>query len=280
MLSYIGGKSKIGKWIVNYIPKDIETYVEPFSGQFWVYFNMNLNEFPNLKNVVYNDINPLNYNLFQCVKNPEVFKLYLDNIDCQKVGIENTPKEYADQFYQFQSEIFDENFNVGNQDYETAAKYVYVLTSVFSGSKPETSKFIDLKGKYKSKFLTFRDKLEKPKWIDYFNKITHIENKDFGDIIKEYDSVNTHFYCDPPYFKTENYYSNHTFLGDEHKRLSDVLSQIQGTFSVSYYDFPMLKEWYGTDKYTWEKKEFNKAAGAKKGTKQSKSEELLILKKQ
>jgi len=27
MLSYIGGKSKIGKWIVPFYPKDIETYV-------------------------------------------------------------------------------------------------------------------------------------------------------------------------------------------------------------------------------------------------------------
>ena len=33
-LSYIGGKSRIGTWIRNYIPSDIETYVESFSGMF------------------------------------------------------------------------------------------------------------------------------------------------------------------------------------------------------------------------------------------------------
>ena len=27
MLSYIGGKSKIGKWIVDYYPTNMETYV-------------------------------------------------------------------------------------------------------------------------------------------------------------------------------------------------------------------------------------------------------------
>ena len=37
MFSYIGGKSKIGKWIKEFIPTDMETYVEPFSGAFWVY---------------------------------------------------------------------------------------------------------------------------------------------------------------------------------------------------------------------------------------------------
>ena len=66
MLSYIGGKSKIGKWIVPFIPNDIETYVEPFSGMFWVFYNMDLKKYPNLTKVVYNDFNPLNYNLFKC----------------------------------------------------------------------------------------------------------------------------------------------------------------------------------------------------------------------
>ena len=60
MISYIGGKARIGKWIVPYIPKDIETYVETFGGMFWVFFNMDLKNYPNLKTVVYNDFNGLN----------------------------------------------------------------------------------------------------------------------------------------------------------------------------------------------------------------------------
>ena len=44
-LSYIGGKSKIGTWIRDYIPRDIETYVEPFSGMFWVFFKMDLSKY-------------------------------------------------------------------------------------------------------------------------------------------------------------------------------------------------------------------------------------------
>ena len=66
MISYIGGKARIGKWIVPFIPKDIETYVETFSGMFWVFFNMDLKEYPNLKTVVYNDFNGLNANLMKC----------------------------------------------------------------------------------------------------------------------------------------------------------------------------------------------------------------------
>jgi site-specific DNA-adenine methylase len=30
MFGYIGGKSRIGKWIKDFIPTDIKTYAEPF----------------------------------------------------------------------------------------------------------------------------------------------------------------------------------------------------------------------------------------------------------
>ena len=276
-LSYIGGKSRIGKWIVPFYPNDIETYVEPFSGMFWCFFNMNLNQFPNLKRVVYNDFNPLNYNLFQCLQNPTLLLDAVNSIPCQQVGEEVTPEIYKEQFINFQAEIFDENFNVQAYDYTIAAKYAYVLSQVFSGSKPETSSFIDLKGKYKSKYLTFRDKLSKLDWVEHFLRINHIENLDFQEVIEKYDSPSTYIYLDPPYWKTENYYNNHDFDREDHERLANVLNSVKGKFSLSYYNFELLHEWYPEDKFRWEKKEFAKAAAAKKGVKQNMCEELLIL---
>jgi len=276
-LSYIGGKSRIGKWIVPFYPNDIETYVEPFSGMFWCFFNMNLNQFPNLKRVVYNDFNPLNYNLFQCLQNPTLLLDAVNSIPCQQVGEEVTPEIYKEQFISFQAEIFDENFNVQAYDYTIAAKYAYVLSQVFSGSKPETSSFIDLKGKYKSKYLTFRDKLSKPDWVEHFLRISHVENLDFQEVIEKYDSPSTYIYLDPPYWKTENYYNNHDFDREDHERLANVLNNVKGKFSLSYYDFELLHEWYPEDKFRWEKKEFAKAAAAKKGVKQNMGEEILIL---
>ncbi len=277
MLSYIGGKSKIGKWIVPFYDKNMETYVETFGGMFWCFYNMDLNEYPNLKRVVYNDFNPLNYNLFKCIQNPTELLKAINSIECQKFGEEVTPSLYKEQFVSFQAEIFAENFSVEPGDYEVAAKYAYVLTQVFSGSKPETSSFIDLKGKYKSKYLTFRDKLMKTDWVEHFLKITHVENMDFGDVILKYDSPTTYFYVDPPYWKTENYYSNHDFDREDHERLANVLKSMDGKFSLSYYDFELLHEWFPENEYTWAKKEFAKAAAAKKGAKQNMGEELLIM---
>ena len=71
MITYFGSKSRIGKWIVEYYPTDIETLVEPFSGAMWCFFNMDLSKYPNLKTIVYNDYNQLNSNLFRCAKNHE-----------------------------------------------------------------------------------------------------------------------------------------------------------------------------------------------------------------
>jgi hypothetical protein len=59
--------------------------------------------------------------------------------------------------------------------------------------------------------------------------------------------------------------------------LANVLHTVQGKFSLSYYDFELLSEWFPKDEYKWETKEFAKAASAKKGVKQNMGEELLIM---
>jgi DNA adenine methylase len=279
-VSYIGGKSKIApQLIIPNIPKDIETYVEPFSGQFWTFFKMNLEDYPNLKTVVYNDFNKLNYNMYQCLKDHRQLLEECEKLVVQKKDIQPTDPICEEQFVRFQADIFEENFSPKAYDYEVAAKYIYVLTQVFSGANPSKSKFIDLKGKYHSKFTSFMNKLKNEKWQKMFESITFVENMDFQEVIEKYDSPNTYFYVDPPYYIVGegSYYSNHDFDRQDHERLANVLQGVQGKFSLSYYDFDLLHEWFPEDQYTWVKKEFAKAAAAKKGTKQNMGEELLIM---
>jgi len=125
--------------------------------------------------------------------------------------------------------------------------------------------------------LTFMDKLKKPVYRLHFDRINIVENMNYDELIEKYDSSSTYFYLDPPYWKTETYYSNHDFDRNDHEILAKILQNIQGKFSLSYYDFDLLNKWFPKDKYRWEVKGFMKAAAAKKGVKQNKSEELLIM---
>jgi DNA adenine methylase len=280
MISYIGGKSRISSFIVPFYPKDMETYVECFSGMYWCFFNMELEEYPNLKNIVYNDFNPLNYNLFNCVKNHKRLLEECEKFIVQEKNVYPTNPICVENFNKFQKEIYSENLLITEQpNFEIAAKYAYVLTQVFSGANPEKSKFIDLKGKYHSKFTSFINKLKNPKWQKMFESITHIENMDFEEVIKKYDSPKTYIYADPPYYIVGegNYYSNHDFTREDHERLTKCLKSIKGQFSLSYYDFPQLSEWFPKDIYNWKEKEFAKAAAAKAGKAQTKGTELLIM---
>jgi site-specific DNA-adenine methylase len=241
---------------------------------------MKLEEYSNLKTVVYNDFNPLNYNLYRCVKNHQRLLEECEKLIVQEKGVFPTNPICKENFNNFQSEIYSENLIIGEEpNYEIAAKYVYVLTQVFSGANPEKSKFIDLKGKYHSKFTSFKNKLKNLDWQKMFEKITFVENMDFEDVIRKYDSPTTYFYNDPPYYIVGegNYYSNHDFDRGDHERLADCLKNIEGKFSLSYYDFVLLHEWFPEEKYKWEKKEFAKAAAAKKGKTQNMGEELLIM---
>ena len=278
MISYIGGKARIGKWITPFIPTDIETYVEGFSGMFWVFFNMDLTKYPNLKTVVYNDFNRLNANLMKWAKQYDVLREALSHYPCQQLKVEDTPPEYAVIFKEYQQLVFNDNLVITDENsLEIACKYVYVLTQVFSGSKPETASYMDYKGKYRCKVLIFMDKLKHPSYREHLDRITFVENMDFQTVVEKYDSPTTYFYMDPPYYKTENYYSNHIFTIETHQRLATCLQNVQGKFGLSYYDFPQLSEWFPKEQYVWKEKVYKKAAAAKKDGTQNEGTELLIM---
>lgn len=273
-LSYIGGKARIGTWIRNFIPNDIETYVECFSGMFWVFFKLDLPKFKNLKTVIYNDVNPLNVNLFLCIKDYDRLYEVSSNKPIEDLELFNSCKEIFNDF----------KLDTNNPNFEVAWKYSYILSQVWSGTDPikgnlvKKGGYVGKDGVYKSKFEIFRSKLVDNKWKSYFDKISIVENLDFENVIKKYDSGKTFFYCDPPYFKTEDYYINHSFGIETHERLANVLKSTKGKFALSYYEFDKLSEWFPKDEYCWNSKEFVKGSMATSGKSQSKGIEILISK--
>ena len=61
-----------------------------------------------------------------------------------------------------------------------------------------------------------------------------IDQQDFERCIRQWDSPSTLFYIDPPYVGTEGYYRA-AFKTDDHARLADLLSGLQGRAVLSYY---------------------------------------------
>ena len=72
---------------------------------------------------------------------------------------------------------------------------------------------------------------------------TVVENKDFEALIRQYDRPDTFFYCDPPYFETEDHYEV-VFAKTDHERLYSALVRAEGKWMVSYNDCAYIRQLY------------------------------------
>ena len=62
--------------------------------------------------------------------------------------------------------------------------------------------------------------------------------------ISKYDRSESFFYCDPPYYNTEDYYEDVGFTKVDHTRLANVLCSIKGKFLLSYNDCMEIRSLY------------------------------------
>jgi DNA adenine methylase len=246
------------------MPQHIETYVEVFGGAFWVHLKSSFTS----NNVIYNDFNRFMCNLFACAREYNTFHEYL---------IKDKPQnqELFDEYKEEILSLLDEQFDL--PDFDIGQKYAYIVTQVFSGIMSEKAKMVDLKGKYKSKYDTFTSKMINPSYQQRFDMITNVENLSFEQVIPKYDSPDTFFYVDPPYYGTENLYAFHDFGLRQHEELMDILKSCQGKWILSYYEFDDLKKWFPEDVYVWKRKEYAKASMASNNKKQTKGIEVLVM---
>lgn len=261
MISYVGGKFRQAKWINSFIPKNIDTYIEVFGGAMWVYIKGDINA----DKIIYNDYNPFMANLFACCKEYKEFIKYVDSVDPQNNEL----------FEKFKEEIININ-NINIPNFDIGMKYVYMATQTFSGIVNEKVKMVDLKGKYKSKYLSFRDRLVNPKVQPKLDKL-EVYNLSYDEIIPKMDGENTLIYGDPPYYGTEKLYGFHDFGLEDHEKLKDILKNCKSKWILSYYEFPDLVKWFPEDQYRWERKDYKKASMASKNKKQSTGTEVLVM---
>jgi DNA adenine methylase len=75
-----------------------------------------------------------------------------------------------------------------------------------------------------------------------------IENRPAIDVIRQYDSENTLFYCDPPYPHESRGDKNayrYEMNEEEHRRLANVLRTVEGLVAISGYHCGLMDELYG-----------------------------------
>lgn len=215
-ISWIGSKRLLRKKISKLIPKDIGSYIEPFGGGGWVLFFKN--KWANVE--IYNDLDSQLVNLFRVVKyHPEEFLKQI-------------------QYILISRETFNEFLNTNyHTDIQKAVKFYYLVNRSFGGKQKDfgTSK-VSPRASIKNSLSTITDICKR------LDKVV-IENKDFEELIRQYDYENAFFYCDPPYSSGAGY--NVTSTKDfEHERLKNTLKNIKGRFLLSYDDSEFIRELY------------------------------------
>lgn len=216
---WVGGKSKLAKSIVELMPEH-KRYIEVFGGGLSVLYAKPRGKGKEYVEVI-NDSNSDLINLHTIIKSaPQTLALYLNNLLCSREIFEMIKKGKLK----------------GRNKIEKAALYYYLLSFSFS-SKGDN-------------FIMHKTRPPKNIYRDYSVwserlKGVCIENMDFRRLIKEYDSLDSLFYIDPPYVGTENYYKMRTSFGlKEHKELCAILKSLQGKFILSYNDCVLVRELY------------------------------------
>jgi DNA adenine methylase len=72
------------------------------------------------------------------------------------------------------------------------------------------------------------------------------ESLDWAELIARYDSSQTLFYLDPPYFGGEDDYGKGLFDRTQYTRMADVLRNLKGAFILSINDRPEIREIFGS----------------------------------
>jgi len=242
---YIGGKFNLLEKLLSLIPEH-ETYVEVFGGSGTLLLNK-----PPSKVEVFNDIDGDLINLFMVVREKprefiKKFKLLLYSRELNKRWSKNL--ETKDPI-------------------ERAVRFYYVLRSSFSGNFGAGWSF------KRNKPQVFFNSLERINLIAERLKRVHIENLDFRECIRIWDSKNTFFFLDPPYFGKHRYRYNLTLK--DHLDLRKILGKVKGKWLLTYNDHPKIKKLYKDFKIqkamTW-----NTASSVKSGMHRKKFANLII----
>jgi DNA adenine methylase len=240
MFPYIGGKSRLAKWVISHFPPDYTkmTYVEAFGGAGWILFKKE----PSLVEV-YNDNDELLVNLFIVLRD------HFQEFKRRAKRTLHSRRLFQMAFQQIREGYFKDNI-------DKALCYAIIATQSFGGNQNSWGYCISANTR-KSGGIGWLPFLKRLNQIRYRLSTVQIECLDFRKVIEKYDTPNTLFYLDPPYVQKEHYYRM-GFTEKDHRDLAEILKNIKGKFVLSYYPCDLVEELYKG--FNWYTKEVSKSS--------------------
>ncbi|WP_247729910.1 DNA adenine methylase [Halovivax limisalsi] len=216
---YIGGKTRLAPWVIDHLPPHT-CYVEPFGGSASVLLNK-----PRSDVEVFNDKDSDVVTFFRVARErPEELAEW-----CARVPFsEQLHTEWADAFFEGERP---------EDDVEHAGQWLFLRYSQYAGKVARKSGFkrespLDERGSRNA-----RNWMNAPERIaevaERFRGVS-IVHEDYQAILERYDSPETVFYVDPPYWKKEDLYRESA----EHEALEAALGDVEADVLVSYTEVP------------------------------------------
>jgi DNA adenine methylase len=250
-LTYYGGKQRLAGEILKRIPTDHTLYASVFAGGAAEFFAKEPSEIE-----ILNDTNKELMNFYQVVKSK-----FIDLEKKIKISL------HSRSLHQDAAVIYTSPHLFCDIDRAWA---VWILasqsfSSMLDGTWGYDKKKNQTTRKIENKKVSFTE--------EYAIRLQNVqlECADARYIIQSRDTMQSFFYCDPPYFNSDcgHYggYSRGDFL-----RLLDSLTEIQGKFLLSSYPSPELEEYTGAR--NWHTAKFEQRVAVNKGMGKPKIEVL------
>ncbi|MDZ4306604.1 DNA adenine methylase [Allopontixanthobacter sp.] len=237
---YIGGKRALSRRLVERIDAvPHRLYAEPFVGMGGVFFRRRMRP----RKEVINDIGFDVVNLFRLLQRH--YQQLLDVLKwqvCSRAEFDRLLAMPPDRL----------------TDLERAARFLYLQRTSFGGKVAGRHFGIDRTGGARFDLTKLVPMLE-----DVHERLcgVDIECLPYEKLIARYDTPETLFYLDPPYFGTEHYYGEGLFSSADFERLRDLLKASRARFIMSINDVPEIRTLFG--EFDLEEAALNYRAGGK-----------------
>lgn len=225
-----GGKSRSVAQILQHLPYK-KIYCEPFGGSAAVLLARKSSSLD-----VYNDRHGGIVAFYRCLRDPKKYQQLVDWLELTL----HSREDFKDA-----KNTWCEEHN----DIIRAGKWYYMVNYSFGSLGRNFGRSTSGRGLIAGKI---RNKLRLFPFIHARLARVQIENQDWHECIRDYDSKETVFYIDPPYVDAHRGTFKHEMDRENHRYLLDTIFRIKGFCAVSGYVNPLYDNQAWDDRIVWE----------------------------